>query len=56
LAQKRSKSTAAVADTKKQSDKFKDAAKEHGCDPDEKRWEERLKKVAGARDQGAKST
>lgn len=31
---------------KSQSDKFKEAAEEHGCDPDEKRWEERLKKVA----------
>jgi hypothetical protein len=28
-----------------QSEKFKDAARKHGCDPDEKRWEERLKKV-----------
>jgi hypothetical protein len=32
-----------------QSDKFKDAAKEAGCDPDEKRWIERLKKVARAK-------
>ena len=32
--------------TKTQSDKFKDAAKEHGCDTDEKAWEERLKSVA----------
>jgi hypothetical protein len=32
--------------TKTQSDKFKDAAKEHGADEDEKRWEERLRKVA----------
>lgn len=31
---------------KTQSDKFKEAAEERGCDPDEKRWEERLKKVA----------
>ena len=29
-----------------QSDKFKEAAKEHKADTDEKRWEERLKKVA----------
>jgi hypothetical protein len=35
-----------TAVNKTQSDKFKDAAKEHGCDPDEKHWEERLKKVA----------
>lgn len=32
--------------TRSQSDKFKDAAKEAGCDLDEKRWTERLKKVA----------
>jgi hypothetical protein len=31
---------------KPQSEKFKDAAKEHGADEDEKRWEERLKRVA----------
>lgn len=31
---------------KSQSDKFKDAAREHGADEDEKRWEERLRKVA----------
>ena len=29
-----------------QSDKFKDAARELGCDEDEGRWEERLRKVA----------
>jgi hypothetical protein len=29
-----------------QADKFKDAAREHEADEDEKRWEERLKKVA----------
>jgi hypothetical protein len=29
-----------------QSDKFKDAARELGCDEDEARWEERLRKVA----------
>jgi hypothetical protein len=39
--------TKTTPDTNKsQSDKFKDAAKEHGCDPDEKHWEERLKKIA----------
>lgn len=32
-----------------QSDKFKDAAREHGCDEDEARWSERLKKVAKAK-------
>lgn len=30
-----------------QSDKFKEAARELGCDEDEGRWDERLKKVAG---------
>lgn len=29
-----------------QSDKFKDAAREHGADEDEARWGERLRKVA----------
>jgi hypothetical protein len=32
--------------TKSQSDKFKEAARELECDEDEKRWDERLKKVA----------
>lgn len=32
-----------------QSDKFKEAAREHEADEDEKRWEERLKKVAKAK-------
>jgi hypothetical protein len=31
---------------KSQSDKFKEAAREHEADEDEKHWEERLKKVA----------
>lgn len=31
---------------KPQADKFKDAAREAGCDEDETRWEERLRKVA----------
>jgi hypothetical protein len=30
----------------RQSDKFKQAARELGADDDEARWEERLKKVA----------
>jgi len=30
---------------KSQSDKFKDAAREHGADEDEVRWEDRLKRV-----------
>jgi hypothetical protein len=32
---------------KPQSDKFKEAARELGCDEDEARWNERLRKVAG---------
>ena len=32
-----------------QSDKFKEAAREHEADEDEKHWEERLKKVAKAK-------
>jgi hypothetical protein len=32
-----------------QSDKFKEAARELEADEDEKRWEERLKKVAKAK-------
>lgn len=35
-----------MPDQKTQSDKFKDAAREHGCDEDEARWSERLKKLA----------
>lgn len=31
---------------KTQSEKFKDAARELGADEDERRWEERLRKVA----------
>ncbi len=31
---------------KSQADKFKEAARKHDADEDEKRWEERLKKVA----------
>jgi hypothetical protein len=34
------------AAAKSQSDKFKEAAREHEADEDEKRCEERLKKVA----------
>jgi hypothetical protein len=29
-----------------QAEKFKNAAREAECDPDEKHWEERLKKLA----------
>ncbi len=31
---------------KPQSDKFKEAARQLGCDEDEARWDERLRKVA----------
>lgn len=34
---------------KSQSDKFKEAAREHGADENEARWEERLKKIAKAK-------
>lgn len=45
MAQEQSNSTS-PADKRPQSDKFKEAAKEHEADEDETRWEERLKKVA----------
>ena len=32
-----------------QLDKFKQAAREHGADEDEARWDERLKKLAKAK-------
>lgn len=35
-----------AATGKSQSDKFKDAARELGCDEDEARWDERLRKIA----------
>jgi hypothetical protein len=34
---------------KSQSDKFKDTARELGCDEDEARWDERLRRVAKQR-------
>jgi hypothetical protein len=34
---------------KSQSDKFKEAARELEADEDEKRWEERLRKIAKAK-------
>lgn len=34
---------------KSQADKFKEAAREHGADEDEARWEERLRKLAKAK-------
>lgn len=38
---------------KSQSDKFKEAAREHEADEDEARWEERLKKIAKAKPEKA---
>jgi hypothetical protein len=38
-----------VAVNKTQLEKFKEAAREHEADEDEKHWEERLKKVAKAK-------
>ncbi len=35
-----------------QSDKFREAARELGCDEDEARWDERLRKVAKQRTGG----
>jgi hypothetical protein len=40
-----------VAEQRTESDKFKKAARELGADTDEKRWEERLKRVARAKAQ-----
>ena len=40
---------ALMTDSKSQSDKFKEAAREHEADEDEGRWEERLKKIAKAK-------
>jgi hypothetical protein len=36
---------------KSQSDKFKEAAKEHGADPSVRRWDERMRKLAKAKPQ-----
>jgi hypothetical protein len=36
-----------IDDKRSQSDEFKEAAPELGCDRDEARWDERLRKVAG---------
>lgn len=40
-----------MPEPKSQTDKFKEAARELGTDEDEKRWEERLKKIAKAKPQ-----
>ncbi|MGQ0589876.1 MAG: hypothetical protein ACT4N8_10155 [Sphingosinicella sp.] len=38
-----------AAKPQSQSDKFIEAAREHGCDEDEARWNEKLKKVVRQR-------
>lgn len=38
-----------MSNEKSQSDKFKEAARELGADEDEKRWDERLRKVVKQR-------
>lgn len=43
---------AAVTNPKSQSDKFKQAARELEADEDEKRWEERLRKIVKQKPQG----
>lgn len=35
-----------MQDNQRQTDKFKDAARELDCDEDERRWDETLKKIA----------
>ena len=42
-----------MASEKSRSDNFKEAARELGCDPDEKAWDERLRK--GARQKPAEN-
>jgi hypothetical protein len=37
----------------RQSDKFKEAARELGCDEDEARWDERLRKIASQKPKDA---
>lgn len=37
--------TKKLTDKQKQSDKFKQAARDLECDPDEARWEDKLRKV-----------
>jgi hypothetical protein len=38
-----------VGESPSQGDKFKQAAREHGADEDEARWEERLRELAKAK-------
>lgn len=44
-----------LQDSKPQSDKFKEAARDLECDEDEARWDERLKKVAKGKVETEKS-
>lgn len=45
-----------MTDQRSQSDKFKEAARELECDEDETHWDERLKKVARAKDTSDKGS
>lgn len=42
-------SSSTSATSKSQSDKFKEAAREHGADEDEAHWDARLRKIAKAK-------
>lgn len=44
-----------MPDSKPQSEKFKDLARELGADEDEARWDERLRKVAKGKIEPEKS-
>ena len=39
-----------MAEQQSQADKFKQAARELECDPDEARWEDKLRKVVKQKD------
>ena len=43
-----------MSDQKTQAEKFADLAREVEADPDEKAWDERLRKVVGQKPQDAK--
>lgn len=43
-----------MAEKKSQSDKFKEAAREHEADVDEAHWDDRLRKVAKGKPEKAK--
>ncbi len=44
-----------MPDNKSQADKFKEAAHDLECDPDEAKWEEKLRKVVKPKDAPEKS-